>query len=622
MDLLTITKDDSGLETGGTADIYLEIIPGSGRVFIDSYPLSKLDTQSSTRYANKVACQFANKDCSNYDFLYTIRANASVIGGPSAGAAITILTASLLLGDKLRDDAVITGTINSGELIGPVGGTYEKAKAAQEIGMNFVLISELTPEKNFSKQTNVSLLKIISININSTNSTNSTADDNNSNVTISKIFVPEKINSSEKNNSHSSSSNVSVGGSVGGSVSGSASEEIVNENNLTINVKKIFTLEEAYDFFTGKPYVEHHKKVIVNKDYLDIMGSIKDDLCARSQELYKQSDSNITLSNKTNITDPYSLASLCYSDALKLRVLEYKDKNKKSLLLVKSKFKKRIFDFKKALSEREISNLAELETYLIVKERVSEAEIVLNKLEDNQTQEVLANGLSFVYERLNSANAWSAFFQMPSEEIVVNKETLKKACDDAKGEAIERISYLALYLPKELVLNLYEDMEEAEQSTSEGDYAYCIFKSVQTKAETNMLLSGVFTEKDKVSFFIDKKLLITSDLIAKEISKNHFPIAGYSYYKYAETLKERNPYSAMLFSEYALELSNLDLYFPKEKPLFHINTTYLAYYIDFFAFFVSGLLLGLAFSLKSGKKSSGSSNKKQKNNKKRKKQKK
>ena len=47
--------------------------------------------------------------------------------------------------------------------------------------------------------------------------------------------------------------------------------------------------------------------------------------------------------------------------------------------------------------------------------------------------------------------------------------------------------------------------------------------------------------------------------------KDIFPVLGYSYYEYADSLKESDKYSTLLYLEYALELSNLDMYF-KEKP--------------------------------------------------------
>ena len=95
MKLLAVSN--LGFESkGSVADLFLEVDEGQGRVFIESFPLSKLDTQISTRFAKEVACSFIEKDCSNYDFFYTIRANSAIIGGPSAGAAIAVLTISVL----------------------------------------------------------------------------------------------------------------------------------------------------------------------------------------------------------------------------------------------------------------------------------------------------------------------------------------------------------------------------------------------------------------------------------------------------------------------------------------------------------------------------------------------
>src|SRR5512133_756967 len=85
MKLLAVSGEEAS-QTGSTADLLLEVKDGTGRVFIDSFPLSKIDTQISARFAKEVACNFLEADCSKYDFFYTIRANSAIIGGPSAGA--------------------------------------------------------------------------------------------------------------------------------------------------------------------------------------------------------------------------------------------------------------------------------------------------------------------------------------------------------------------------------------------------------------------------------------------------------------------------------------------------------------------------------------------------------
>jgi len=46
--LLATTEPFKG---GVSADLFLETKPGSGKIFIESYPLTKIDTQISTRFA-------------------------------------------------------------------------------------------------------------------------------------------------------------------------------------------------------------------------------------------------------------------------------------------------------------------------------------------------------------------------------------------------------------------------------------------------------------------------------------------------------------------------------------------------------------------------------------------
>ena len=67
MKLLAVSDTQNG-EVGGIADLYLEISPGTGRVFLETFPLTRLDTQISTRLAKEIACDYANVDCSKYDF--------------------------------------------------------------------------------------------------------------------------------------------------------------------------------------------------------------------------------------------------------------------------------------------------------------------------------------------------------------------------------------------------------------------------------------------------------------------------------------------------------------------------------------------------------------------------
>ena len=139
--LLAVSDKGDSYE-GSIADLFLKVGEGSGRIFIDSHPLTKIDTQISNRFAKEIVCEQFGRDCEHYDFFYTIRANSVIVGGPSAGAASALLTLAALDDQKINESVAITGTINSGGLIGPVGGILKKIEAAAEEGITTVLIPE------------------------------------------------------------------------------------------------------------------------------------------------------------------------------------------------------------------------------------------------------------------------------------------------------------------------------------------------------------------------------------------------------------------------------------------------------------------------------------------------
>jgi len=70
---------------------------------------------------------------------------------------------------------------------------------------------------------------------------------------------------------------------------------------------------------------------------------------------------------------------------------------------------------------------------------------------------------------------------------------------------------------------------------------------------------------DQIDFIIETKLEAVKRIIAEQQENNILPILGYSYFEYANELKEDNDFSALLYAEYSLELSNLDIYFSKKE---------------------------------------------------------
>ena len=131
---------NEGTKQGAIVDLDLTVADGSGKVFIETYPLTQIDTQISLRIAKINACKMSGKYCLDKDFLYSLKTDSPVVAGPSAGAAMTLLTMAALENKKINPDFIITGTINSGGVIGMVGGLNEKIKAAVNKSMKKVLI--------------------------------------------------------------------------------------------------------------------------------------------------------------------------------------------------------------------------------------------------------------------------------------------------------------------------------------------------------------------------------------------------------------------------------------------------------------------------------------------------
>jgi len=127
---------------GVAVPVQVEIKHGDGKVLTDiDKLLFWVDTQQSIQTARDVASNVTGIDTSEYDLIYTIGINQSgIVGGPSAGGALTIATIAALTNQTVKPGIMMTGTVNEDGTIGSVGGVLDKAKAAKEIGAIVLLV--------------------------------------------------------------------------------------------------------------------------------------------------------------------------------------------------------------------------------------------------------------------------------------------------------------------------------------------------------------------------------------------------------------------------------------------------------------------------------------------------
>ncbi|HJH28066.1 MAG TPA: hypothetical protein C5S37_15185 [Methanophagales archaeon] len=142
---LEIAEGDIFVDSQGNgllSEISVVIEPGHGDVFYRVQPYAQEDLKYSAETAAEVAARLTGTDLNNVAVSFSIDAPAEIIGGPSAGAAMTIAAIAAIKNRHLRDNVVITGEIRPDGSIGAVDGIIEKAEAAEEAGMSLFLVPQ------------------------------------------------------------------------------------------------------------------------------------------------------------------------------------------------------------------------------------------------------------------------------------------------------------------------------------------------------------------------------------------------------------------------------------------------------------------------------------------------
>ncbi len=543
--VLLAVMDNNGNFTGSAADLYLEIRPGYGRVFIESFPLTQLDTQSSTRFAKDVACRYAEADCTRYDFFYTIRASSPLVGGPSAGAAVATLTVALLKHSSFDDDVAISGTINSGGVVGPVGGLKEKIDAARS-------------------------------------------------RSVKKVLIPK------------------------GEIMSRREGKLVNLSeygkSLGIEVVEVADIDEAVFEFTGKTYAARIYEPSVDREYSETMKFLAEGLCNKSSsfsDLFRFSKINFTRKFIENEEEAagllesgseafskgqyYSAASYCFGANVRYHYLSLLNLGRENISMMVRRARSEVSGFGSSIPEYETIN--DLQAYGAVIERLEDANSQLNSseryLELNDTDRAVF-ALAYAKERLDSARAWSAFFGKKGRKFDLGPDAMQESCRRKLEEAEERVQYAQLFYPG--FLNSTENaLARAYGNQAAGDYELCLFRASRAKAEASTVLD-VISVDERIDEVIERQLEIIKKNIVLQTEDGIFPIVSYSYYEYASTLKDSDPYSAILYSELAAELSALDLYFRSEKPVlqFSLNDEQRNSIFIFAAGLVIGILIVLS----------------------------
>ena len=527
---LLAVQDIDGVLNGSDADIFLELKEGSGRVFLETTPVTKMDTQISTRFAKEIACKHFKLNCDKHDFIYTIRASSPIIGGPSAGAAISALTTIAVLDLNYDESVTITGTINSGGTIGPVGGVKEKLEAATSSGLKKVMIAKGSGIQKF--------LPIVN-------------DSNNQTL----------------NQSNNSLNLVNYG-----------------KENLSLEIIEVLNLDEVVFQLTGVDLNGKNFEVVENQEYTRIMKDLQTVLCQKTDKIITESaqegiyqDNNISKVikekkesslNASNNQNYYSSASFCFGANIALREYYYNKKKPNPRIVERLFFDlaKKTDNLQNKVEKEKIETISDLQTLMVVKERINDVRRQIGDYNhSNKNLDDSYRLLAYGEERLFSAISWMQFFSMEGKKSIVDETNLQNSCFQKIAESEERYQYVNLFINPIHTIGIFQKIAEARKSAKNKDYPLCLITAAQAKADANSILSSFGVDEENIGELISAKMKAVEQVIFENSENKIFPILGYSYYRYADTLKENEKYTSLLYLEYALEMSDLSIYFPEEK---------------------------------------------------------
>jgi len=524
---------------------------GSGRVFVDTLPLTQVDMQGSARLAVKVASALVKNDenCdvdpSKFDYFFVVRTSSPVIGGPSAGGIMTVATISLLENWEMDNRTVMTGMINPDGSIGPIGGIPQKIDAANSVGATHFLIpkGQGTYTEMVATTVNgwITTVKPVTRNI---------ADYAMDNYGITVTEVAD-----------------------------------VNEalNNFT---GYSFLFDETVDNITTEDYIKAIKPLASNllenatKKYENAKSKIENTSIPNNYPTYykddlfgslKVAEENLKKSEETYENETYytstseSFQSLIYSRFI-LYTCEYWDPENDTFMQDLLNDAKTKYTEAAALARNaEISGYISLQTVGAAQLRATEAKERLDSAESmynsglyyySEVLDFLYN-IAFIFERSNSIGWWINIGSNFNETGELNKNTL----DDLALEYIEEAQQATIY--SSIILNeigssagdssnylsLAEDLLTSARNNLENDYpALAFFEALEATVRANLAIELIgFEPKDKIEIASES----ANNNIAKSRNQGIEPVLAVSYYEFAESLANDSVYdSALLYFRY------------------------------------------------------------------------
>ncbi len=509
--------------------------------------------QGSARLAVKVASTIVendkniNVDSSTYDYFFVVRTSSPIIGGPSAGAIMTVATISLLENWQMDNETIMTGMINPDGSIGPIGGIPQKIDAAYSVGAKHFLIP-------FGQGTYTEM-----------------------------ITTTENINGWTRIVSKQVTRNVAD----------------YAMDNYGITVTEVADVYEALGNFTGYQFFFNETDSrITTEDYIGSLKPLAIKLLNDARVAYENAELKFNGSNiprgypyyRNQVEDRLSLSkeNLDKSEDWFNQKIYYSSTSKSFQSLIYSRFVNYSCDFFEAEEENYIENLinevqseyekasseaknAEVTGFISLQSigaaqrRAGEAKIYLDAAVaayENRnsfgfdTIEFLYD-LAFVVERSRSIGWWLDIGSHFNETGELKNETLENLALEYIEEAQQATVYSSIIIEEAGItgdslsyLSYAEDLLQTSRDNLTAGYpAAALFQALEANVRANLAIEVIGTDPEN-KIELAKKSAI--DKIAKSRMYGIEPVLAVSYFEYGESLFNESEFdSALLYYKYS-----------------------------------------------------------------------
>ena len=532
-----VAQAENGSYFGVLTEINVTMMNGSGNIFVITSPLTQLDMQGSARLAVDVAGMLTGVDVSKYDFLFQVKADSPIVGGPSAGATMCIAATCLLKKLEINDGVIMTGMINPDGSIGPVGGILEKGEAAGKAGMKYFLIPK--------------------------------------GQNIEYKLVEEKVG--WVTFYHKVPINVS--------------EELYNKYGLI--VKEVEDINDALAYFTNYSFKEEksEKAIITAEYYKEIMQPLASEILQEANESYSKAYSIFKNSNipvGSWLYNPRAIVSNSLDDAKKaLNDAKLAYKNAFYYYSISKAFQSKINSLfvvyacdyyngtnlqqiyenvsaavdeaiEKAMNAK-INGFVSLQCVGAAQQRALEAEEYINKSGQRKLDYIYY--LAYAMERSNTVYWWLNLSKKFNESYAIN-ESWVESIAEKYYEYAENIFSYANILSEETgyskqFVNKANDLLQKAYEQKDKYPAASLFNSLEAIANSNLAIEMIGIGGDAIYDKINRTSQMASFAIEKARNISIEPILAVSYAEFGRSLEDEDAAASLTYYKYAYMIANM-----------------------------------------------------------------